>query len=55
MDLTVGTIVKIILGILVVAAVAYGLYSFFTNRVLDSLGNIGINNATTVKFLMTLY
>jgi hypothetical protein len=53
MDITVGTIVKIILGILVIAAVAYGLYTFFTSRVLDSFGTIGIN--TTVKFLMNLY
>jgi hypothetical protein len=56
MDLTVGTIIKIIFGILVVSAVAYGLYSFFSSRVFDSLGNIGIDNATGIgKFLMTLY
>jgi hypothetical protein len=55
MELAVGTIIKIILGILVVAAVAYGLYSFFSSRVFGSLGNIGIDNATTLKFLMTLY
>lgn len=54
MELTVGNLIKIILGILVVAAVAYGLYYFFTNRVMDSFKNIGINT-TTVKFLMTLY
>ena len=59
MEITVGTIIKLILGILVIAAVAYGLYSFFSSRVFDSLGNIGIDNTTgaghIVKFLMTLY
>lgn len=56
MELTVGTIIKIILGILVVAAVAYGLYLFFTDRVIDSFKNIGVNvTGDTVKFLMTLY
>ena len=53
MELTVGTLIKIILGILVVAAVAYGLYMFFSNNVNDSFKNIGIN--TSVKFLMTLF
>ncbi len=53
MEITVGSLIKIILGVLVVAAVAYGLYIFFTNHVIDSFKNIGIN--TTVKFLMTLY
>jgi hypothetical protein len=52
MELSVGTIVKIILGILVVVAVGYGLYSFFSNRVIHSFDNIGIN--TSLKFLLAL-
>lgn len=56
MELTVGTIIKIILGILVVAAVAYGLYVFFSNRVLNSFENIGINTTgNIVKSLIVLY
>jgi hypothetical protein len=58
MELTVGTIIKIILGILVVAAVAYGLYTFFSSRVLGSFDNIGVNVTGTgniVKSLMTIY
>jgi hypothetical protein len=52
MELTVGNLIKIILGILVVAAVAYGLYSFFSNNVMDTFNNIGVN---TTKLVMPLY
>ncbi|MEK6832506.1 MAG: hypothetical protein AABY32_00535 [Nanoarchaeota archaeon] len=56
MELTITNIIKIILGVLVIAAVAYGLYIFFTNHVIDSFKNIGINvTADTIKFLMILY
>jgi hypothetical protein len=58
MELTVGNIIKIILGLLVVVAVAYGLYSFFSNRVIGSFDNIGVNITGTgniVKFLIALY
>jgi hypothetical protein len=53
MEITIGSLIKIILGVLVVIAVAYGLYIFFSNHVIDSFKNIGVN--TTVKFLMPLY
>jgi len=53
MEIAIGSLIKIILGVLVVVAVAYGLYIFFTNNVIDSFKNIGLN--TTVKFLMVLY
>jgi hypothetical protein len=59
MELTIENLIKIIIGVLVVVAVAYGIYYFFANNVLDSFKNIGIgdNNtaSNTVKFLMTLY
>jgi hypothetical protein len=54
MEITIGSLIKIILGVLVVAAIAYGLYSFFSNHVIDSFKNMGVNT-TTVKFLMPLY
>ncbi len=34
-ELTIGQLIKIILGILVVVAVALGLYFFFKDRILD--------------------
>jgi hypothetical protein len=52
MEITISSLIKIILGVLVVAAVAYGLYMFFANNVFDSFKNMGIN--TSVKFLMSL-
>lgn len=52
MELTIGSIIKIIIGILVVAAVAYGLYYLFSNYVGDSFKNIGVN--TSVKCLIAL-
>jgi hypothetical protein len=53
MELTIENIIKIIVGILVVAAVAYGIYYFFTNHVIDFFKNMGVN--TTGKFLIALY
>jgi hypothetical protein len=52
MELAVGNLIKIILGILVVAAVAYGLYYFFSNNVMDTFKNVG---NSSVKFLLALY
>lgn len=53
MELTIENLIKIILGVLVVAAIAYGLYLFFSNHVIDFFKNMGSNNP--VKFLMILY
>jgi len=53
MELSIGTLIKIILGILVVAAVAYGLYHFFTNNVSGSFGDMGLNG-TINSFLIFL-
>jgi small neutral amino acid transporter SnatA (MarC family) len=56
MEITIGNLIKIILAVLVVAAVAYGLYVFFSSRVMDSFKNIGVNvTGDLVKFLITLF
>jgi hypothetical protein len=52
MELTVENIIKIIVGVLVVAVVAYGIYYFFTNYVIDFFRNMGGNS--TAKLLMSL-
>jgi hypothetical protein len=52
MEVTIGNIIKIILGILVVAAVAYGLYRFFSNSVIGHFKNIGIDS--TLELWMSL-
>jgi hypothetical protein len=52
MELTIENLIKIIIGVLVVVAVAYGLYIFFTNNVIDFFKNTNVN---TTKFLMILY
>jgi hypothetical protein len=56
MELTIGSLLKIILAVLVVAAVGYGLYVFFSTRVIGSFENIGINTTgSLVKFLISLF
>jgi hypothetical protein len=51
-EITIGTIIKIILGLLVVAAVAYALYTLFGNYVMGSFKNLGLN--ATVKLILSL-
>ena len=53
MEITIGTIIKIILGLLVAGAVIYGIYVFFGDYVIDFSKNVGIN--TTVKLFMSLF
>lgn len=52
MEITIGNVIKIILGILVIVAVAYGLYRFFSDSVIDLFKNIGVN--TSVKCFLGL-
>lgn len=52
MELTIENLIKIIVGVLVVAVVAYALYSFFSGRVIDFFKNMGVN--TTAKLLIAL-
>jgi hypothetical protein len=44
-ELTIGTIIKILLGLAVVAAVGYGIYRFFGGYVYDSFKNLGFNSS----------
>ncbi|HPD81490.1 MAG TPA: hypothetical protein PK357_00120 [Candidatus Pacearchaeota archaeon] len=53
MEITIGNIIKIILAVLVVVAVAYGLYRFFSNSVISHFKNIGIGN-TSIELWMSL-
>ena len=53
MELTIGQLIKIILGILVVGVVIWGLYLFFTNYVLDFFKNIPTGNKTG-EFVLSL-
>ncbi len=50
MELSIGTVIKIILGLLVVAAVAYGLYHFFSNNISGSFSNLGLNDTIKIFF-----
>lgn len=53
MEITIGNIIKIILGLLVVGAVAYALYKFFSESVITHFKNIGINTPS-IKLLLSL-
>ncbi len=46
MELTIGQLIKIILGVLVVGVVIWGLYLFFTDKVIDFFKNIPTGNKT---------
>lgn len=52
MELTIENIIKIIVGLFVVAVVAYGIYYFFTNYVIDFFKNMG--GGSTTNLLMSL-
>ncbi len=45
-ELTVGQLIKIILGIFVVVAVAIGVYLFFKNQVIDFFKGLSDENTT---------
>jgi hypothetical protein len=53
MEVTVGNIIKIVLGVLVIVALAYGLYRFFSGSVMDFFKNIGIHDSS-IKILLSL-
>jgi hypothetical protein len=48
MELSIGTIIKLILGLLVVAAVAYGLYKAFGNS--SSFSGMNLNGSIKMFF-----
>ena len=47
MELTINNLIKIILAVLVIAAVVYGLYYFFSHSVIDFFKNIGSSGSET--------
>jgi hypothetical protein len=53
MELTIENIIKIIIGLVVVAVVAYGIYYFFTNNIIDFFKNMAGDD--TGKLFMALY
>ncbi len=53
MELSIGTIIKIIIGVLVIGVVGYGLYYFFSNNVIGSFDNMGLNGSAN-SFLVLL-
>lgn len=52
MELSIGTLIKIIIALVVIAAAFYGLYVVFKKNISDSFGGIGLE--TTVKSFLTL-
>ena len=53
MELTIGQLIKIILGVFVVAVVILGVYFFFTNYVIDFFKNIPTGKETG-EFVLSL-
>ena len=51
-ELTINQLIKIILGVFVVAVVVGGLYLFFKNSVIDFIKNLFPENST--KFILSL-
>ncbi|MDP2673187.1 MAG: hypothetical protein Q8O84_05225 [Nanoarchaeota archaeon] len=49
-ELTIGQLIKIILGIFVVVAVVGGLYLFFKNNIIDFFRNLPGNESVGVIF-----
>lgn len=53
-ELTINQLIKLIIGILVIAAVVWGVYYVFKNNVADFIKNIGPSANTTLNLLLTL-
>lgn len=54
MELAINQLIKIILGIFVVAIVIGGIYFFFTNYVIDFFKNVPTGNKTGEAILVLL-
>lgn len=48
MELTIGNLIKIIIGVLVFVVVVVGIYFFFKDYVIDFFKNIGGNQTTEI-------
>ncbi len=53
-ELTINQLIKFIIGILVIVAVIWGVYSVFKNNVMDFIKNIGPGTNATVNLLLIL-
>ncbi|MCK5624542.1 hypothetical protein KAI04_01750 [Candidatus Pacearchaeota archaeon] len=53
-ELTINQLIKLILGILVVAAVVWGVYYVFKNNVAVFIENVGSGAGTTPALFLTL-
>ena len=54
MELTVGSLIKILLGLAVVAAVGYGLYLLFTNNINGVFGDMDVGFGGNSKAFLAL-
>ena len=52
MELTIGQLIKIIIGVFVVVVVVGGIYLFFKNYVIDFFKNIPTGNTTGVIYCL---
>lgn len=46
MELSIGTLIKIILALVVIVAVVYGVYKAINGTLFDTLKNWGVGNST---------
>ena len=53
-ELTINQLIKLILGILVIVAVVWGVYSVFKNNVGDFIKNVGPGTNPTINLFLTL-
>ena len=54
MELTIENLIKIIVGVLVVAAVSYGVYLFFTHQFLDFF-RFSVREILTIKIFFGVF
>jgi hypothetical protein len=52
MELTIGQLIKIIIGVLVVAAVVIGFYLFFKDNLVSFIDNLPGNKSELILFLL---
>ncbi len=52
MELSIGTLIKIILALVVIVAVIYGVFKIIDGSLLDIFRNIGVGNSS--KFFLSL-
>lgn len=53
-ELTINQLIKLIMGILVIVAVVWAVYSVFQNHLADFIKNIGSGTNTTINLFLAL-